>query len=291
MKSKTSVCVISGASRGLGRTIAEHLATTRSSLALCARGADDLASFADELRSAHDVEVFARAVDVADCDAVAEFAQLTEEHLGPADALINNAGQLGPVGRIDTVSLSDWKTAFDTNVMGVVHMTSSFVPQMTTLGRGTIVNLLGGGVGGSGVQSFISAYTSAKGAIAVLTETTAHELKALGIRVNALSPGAVTTELMRPVLDAGPNIAGDALYETATAIYSKDGPEPSLAPATAEVLDYLLSDRSAGMTGRLLSARWDPVDQLERRAHRMVGSSLYTLRRIDGELFGQLDDR
>jgi 3-oxoacyl-[acyl-carrier protein] reductase len=278
-------CVVTGASRGLGRAIAEHLAAEGATLALCARTESDLEAVAAAIRARHGVTVLARTVDVADEAAVRSFAASVAGE-GPAvHAVINNAGLLGPVGRLDTVDLAAWRTAFAVNAIGVVHVTAAFVPLMTE--GGSIVNLSGGGVGGPGIQSNISAYTSSKGAIASLTETLAAEFAPLGVRVNAIAPGALPTDLMRPVLAAGASQSGDKLYKTTQRIYggAPDASTITLDDNCRALLDFLLDDSSRGLTGRLLSARWDAVDDLRAQLTTLPTSSRYTLRRIDGDLF------
>lgn len=286
------VCVITGASRGLGASIADHFAAEGASLVLCARGATGLERVARALRERHGREIVAEAIDVTDAMALARFAENAEARVGPAYALVNNAGALGPVGRIDQVDVGAWKEALDVNLVGVAHAYHAFVPQMVKAGAGAVINVLGGGVGGDGVQSFIGAYTCAKAAVAVLTETTARELEPLGVRVNAFSPGPIATDLMRPVLAAGPEVAGKELYETAVKIFDQEDPSPErparLAPEVASLLDFLLDDRSAGITGRLFSARWDTADRLAAEASKLRDTSRYTLRRIDDDLFGEL---
>jgi 3-oxoacyl-[acyl-carrier protein] reductase len=283
-------CVVTGASRGLGRAIAEFVASQGATLALCARTAADLDATAAALRDTWGADVITRALDVRDEKALRAFAATVAAEAPPVHALVNNAGVLGPVGRVDTVPLAEWQDAFAVNVVGVVAATAVFVPLMPR--GGSIVNLSGGGVGGPGVQSHISAYTSAKGAIAVLTETLADELAPLGIRVNAIAPGALRTELMRAVLDAGPERAGDALFETARAIYGGDdapNDETTLADDCRALLEFLLDDASAAITGRVLSARWDPVDELRAQAETIAGRSRYRLRRIDDEWFREAE--
>jgi NAD(P)-dependent dehydrogenase (short-subunit alcohol dehydrogenase family) len=284
VSSPGGVCIVTGASRGLGAAIAEHLAAQGgASLALCARGADELEAVAASIRDAHGTEVLTAAVDVADEAAVRRFADAVAQWARPVRAVINNAGMLGPVGRLDTLDLGGWRTAFSVNVVGVVHVTAAFVPLMTS--GGSVVNLSGGGVGGRGVQSHISAYTTAKGAIATLTETLARELAPLGIRVNAIAPGALGTELMRPVLDAGPERTSPELYETARRIYegAPDRAPVNLDDRATQLLDFLLDDASVNVTGRVLSARWDRLEDL--RAPALENSSRFTLRRIDEDLF------
>jgi NAD(P)-dependent dehydrogenase (short-subunit alcohol dehydrogenase family) len=278
------VCVVTGASRGLGRAIAGHLGAQGAALALCARNGAALADAADELRDRYGCRVHAEPVDVGDAAQMRAFADSTLAQLGPVSALIANAGILGPVGSIALTDPGEWRNALEVNVLGVVHAVQSFSPHMLDTGAGVILNVLGGGVGGDGVQSFIDAYVASKGAIGVLTETIAHELAPYGLRVNAFSPGPLPTELMRPVLDAGAQVAGDDLFATARSIYESAGRGDALAPEIAELIDFLLGDESIGLTGRLLSAQWNRVAQLRAEIGSMPAHR-YRLRRIDGDLF------
>ena len=278
------VCVVTGASRGLGRAIADHLATRGAALALCARNGEDLAVAVADIRGRHGCDVHAEVVDVSDAAQMRAFAASTHEHLGPAYALISNAGILGPVGSIEATSAEGWRAALEVNVLGVVHAMQAFAPQMLDRGEGVMLNVLGGGIGGDGVQSFIDSYVASKGAIAVLTETVAAELAPRGVRVNAFSPGPLPTELMRPVLDAGADVVGDDLYATARSIYEAPPADEALGPEIAELIDYLLGDEARGLTGRLLSAKWNPVSQL-RDGSGSLPPHRYRLRRIDGDLF------
>jgi NAD(P)-dependent dehydrogenase (short-subunit alcohol dehydrogenase family) len=279
------VCVVTGSSRGLGRAIADHLAAGGASVALCARDAVALEATAAELRARHGAPIHSVAVDVSDAGAMEAFARATLEALGPAHTVICNAGVLGPVGPIFSVDAAQWSDALAVNVLGVVHTMRAFVPHMVEQGDGVVLNVLGGGVGGDGLQSFIDAYVASKGAVAVLTETTARELAPHGVRVNAFSPGPLGTELMRPVLDGGPEASDDRLFDAARAIY-RDAPAGDVAvPEILELIDFLLSDDARNLTGRLLSVRWNPVQQLRGEIDAIAESCRYQLRRIDGDLF------
>jgi NAD(P)-dependent dehydrogenase (short-subunit alcohol dehydrogenase family) len=157
---------------------------------------------------------------------------------------------------------------------------------MVAAGAGSIVNLSGGGIGGPGVPPRASAYTSSKAAVAVLTETLAGELAGTGVRVNAVAPGNTPTGFMREVLAVGPDRAGSALFETAR---SQDREHPEPIGLEAMVL-FLLSDDAAWVTGRLLSARRDPIDSLVARRAVIERSSLYRLRRIDADLYHEASE-
>jgi NAD(P)-dependent dehydrogenase (short-subunit alcohol dehydrogenase family) len=285
-------CVVSGAGRGLGRGIADLVARHGAGLALCARGERELQTVADDLRRRHGVEVLTAALDVRDAGALRDFARATEREVGAAYGVVNNAAGLGPVGRVDDVDLEEWSHALEVNVVGVVNMCAAFVPQMARAGGGSILNLSGGGVGGPGVPDRISAYTTAKAGVVMLTETLARELAPSAVRVNAIAPGPLPTGFLRPVLDAGPDAAGDDLYRTAaTMAAGSAGALEDVDDKLAELLVFLLSEESSWLTGKLVSARWDSVESLRAAEKQLRGTSLLTLRRIDGELFRQVDER
>jgi 3-oxoacyl-[acyl-carrier protein] reductase len=286
---RDTACVISGASRGLGRGIAHLLAADGASLALCARGEGELWAAADEIRRKYNTQVLVSSLDVRDADAVRAFAHDSRRVLGPAYALVNNAAVLGPVGRIDSVDLDEWQRALEINVAGVANLCVAFAPQMAEFGRGSIINVSGGGTGGPNVPGGVSAYTTAKAAVVALTETLAKELAPSKIRVNAIAPGPLPTGFLNPVLEAGPEVAGAALYQEATGTTEAPDDVVDVSERLASLLRYLLSDESEWLTGKLVSARWDSVESLRANEARLRTTSLLTLRRIDDTLFGQLD--
>jgi NAD(P)-dependent dehydrogenase (short-subunit alcohol dehydrogenase family) len=285
-------CVVSGAGRGLGRGVADLLAQQGAALALCARGEHELHAAAEDIRRQHGVEVLTAGLDVRDAGAVHDFARATEREVGAVHGVVNNAAGLGPVGRVDEVDLEEWTRALEVNVVGVVNMCAAFAPQMARAGGGSILNLSGGGIGGPSVPDRISAYTTAKAGVVMLTETLARELAPSAVRVNAIAPGPLPTGFLRPVLEAGPAAAGDDLYRTA--VQMADGPTGELQDVDdklAALLLFLLSQESSWLTGKLVSARWDSVESLRAAEKQLRDTSLLTVRRIDGELFRQVDER
>lgn len=275
-------CAITGAGRGIGRALAEHLAERCTPLALCARSRADLEALAPRLLDLGSPSVVWAAADVGDRDAARVWADDVERRLGPVHALVNNAAVLGPVGRIDEIDVERWRDALVTNVFGVANVVAAFTPQIARRGQGRVINLSGGGAGGPGMAPNISAYTTSKMAVAALTETLARELRPLGVTVNAVAPGPQPTAFVDEILVAGPDRAGEALYE-ATRRQSAEAPA---LERFLRMIDFLLSDESCWLTGRLVSSRWDSVAMLEaHRAALEAGSSFFALRRIDDALY------
>jgi NAD(P)-dependent dehydrogenase (short-subunit alcohol dehydrogenase family) len=278
-----AVCVVTGAGRGIGRHVAEAFAREGADLALCARSLDELEAVRAGIVERYGVRVAVRAVDVSSDGEVAGFARAVCDELGPARVLVNNAAVYGPVGPLTDVDLTEWVHALRVDLLGVVHGIRHFVPLMEASGGGHVVNLAGGGTGGPRQFPNVSAYTCAKAAVVSLTETLAKELAPKGVWINAMAPGPVSTSFLDPVIRAGPALAGDDLYESS--VRQREAGDP--LDNVGRLAVFLASRRSAGLTGRLLSAKWDPLDEIEAELEQTgdLAASRYTLRRIDGVLF------
>jgi len=286
MAQPASTYVVTGASRGLGRATAERLATRGVQLALCARSAEPLRAVATALTERHGVAVLASAVDLAEPDQITAFAREVVDRFGAPRGVVNNAAVLGPVGALSVDQLDRWAHALQVDVVGPAAVIAAFAPAMAEAGGGSIVNLSGGGIGGPGGAVNLSAYLTAKAGLVALTEALARELVPAGIRVNAIAPGPMPTAFVQEILDAGAEGAGTELFEATVANLQLDGG----ADAFLDLLEFVLSDESAWLTGRLLSARWDSPADLRARRAEIEQSSLLQLRRIDGSRFREHPD-
>ena len=278
------ICVVTGAGRGIGRFIAGTLAGAGASLAVCSRSPQELEALARELEGDHGAPVLAQAVDVSDLAATQAFAGDVLRRFGRVDVLVNNAGVYGPVGAITEVDMCQWTQAVAVDLFGVAYGMHAFAPAMCAAGGGRIINMAGGGIGGRSTPSRVSAYTASKAAVVSLTETVARELAPFGVRVNALAPGAINTSLIDTVIKAGPELAGEDLY--AGSLRQRQGGDP--IEKVGEAVLFLASERSGDLSGRLISAKWDPIGSLGDRAPAVNASSLYTLRRIDAVDFTEV---
>jgi 3-oxoacyl-[acyl-carrier protein] reductase len=130
----------------------------------------------------------------------------------------------------------------------------------------------------------LSAYATSKAAVVRFGETLAEEVQAAGIDVNAVAPGALNTRLLDEVLAAGPEKVGEAFYAASMKQKAAGG-----TPLTrgAELCTFLASRASDGITGRLISAVWDPWKDLPAHLDELRGSDIYTLRRIVPEERGK----
>src|SRR6185436_7692534 len=125
----------------------------------------------------------------------------------------NNAGVQGPIGSIEEVDWAEWVRAIEINLFGSVLMCRAVLPYFKSRRAGKILQLSGGGA--TSPMPRVSAYAASKAAIVRFVETLAEEVRADGIDVNAIAPGAVNTRLLEGVLAAGVDRAGAALYARA----------------------------------------------------------------------------
>jgi NAD(P)-dependent dehydrogenase (short-subunit alcohol dehydrogenase family) len=190
------VAVISGASRGLGRSMALALSADGAAIALVARDSDKLKSVKDEIENAGGkAKVFE--ADVAVESAVIDLAQRVSSDLGNTQILINNAG-INIRKNLTDFTLDEWRRVLDTNLTSVFLMCRAFVPQMKGTGYGRVINM-------TSIMSHVSlpgrsAYSSSKAALLGLNRALAQEVAPDGVTVNGISPGPIATEMNLPIM-------------------------------------------------------------------------------------------
>jgi len=276
MKLKNLNALITGGSQGLGKIIAEHFLREGANVVLCARSEKDLLATRDELAKKFPAQkVSAKTCDVSNESQVNELVAFALSELGSLDALVLNAGIYGPMGPTESVSLAEWRRAIDINLFGVLLPSRAVIPHFKQAGRGKIIVLSGGGA--TNPLPNISSYAASKAAVVRLMETLAEELKSFHVDVNAIAPGALATRLVDEVLAAGAEKVGAAFFEK-----NKGWKEKGAVPLElgASLAVYLASAASNGITGKLISAQWDPWKDLQKHHDELAKSDIYCLRRI-----------
>ena len=191
--------LVSGASRGIGEAGARRLHAAGANVVLFARSGGDIERIADELGE----RALAVSGDVADYASVAKAVDAAVERFGSLDIVVNNAGLIDPVSRIEDADPQAWATVIDVNVTGVFNVARAALPHMKTRGGGTIVNI-SSGAATSALEGW-SHYCSSKAAVLMLTRCLHKEEAGNGIRAVGLSPGTVATDMQRVIKDSGVN--------------------------------------------------------------------------------------
>ncbi len=194
--------LITGASAGIGAACARAFAGAGYGVVLTARRKERIDALADELRSAHGVEIHAFALDVSRREEVEAWFESQRGLAGRIGVLVNNAGLARGLVSIQQGSLDDWDEMIDTNVKGLLYMTRLMLPHLLAAGRGHIVNL--GSVAGRWNYPRGNIYAATKWAVRSLSESLRLDLNGTPIRVTEIAPGMVETEFSEVRLgDAG----------------------------------------------------------------------------------------
>jgi 3-oxoacyl-[acyl-carrier protein] reductase len=186
----SSVALVTGGSRGIGRAIALRLASLGASIAICGRDAAALQTAAAELQKST-ARVFAQPADITRSADVASLVDKTQGALGPISILVNNAG-MGMFGPVHEKSETDFDLTLDTNLKGLFLVSCAVVPHMIRRGAGDIVNI--SSLAGKNVFAGGGLYCASKWAVQGLSGCMAEELREHGIRVSVVCPGSVATE-------------------------------------------------------------------------------------------------
>jgi len=269
--------IITGASRGLGVHIAKAMWESGASLLLVARSKDALNDVQKRLESE---SLPGQVVHIAVADlrlttAVDKIIQKGRRIWNRLDGVVNNAGILGPIGPVWENHWEAWEETLRVNLLAPVALCRACVDWMKESGQGKIINLSGGGA--TGPRPNFSAYAVAKTGIARFTEILAEEVRDLNIQVNSIAPGALNTDMLEIVLKEDPENVGVKEYDSALRQRESGGTSPQRA---AQLCVFLASSASDGITGKLISAIWDPWESLQDHLSDLEQNDIYTLRRI-----------
>lgn len=278
MKLEGLSALVTGASQGLGVTIARQFVVDGANVILTARSSDKLEDVRRSLLSfsSRGQIIVAVRCDVSKTQEVDALINAAIAATSRLDILVNNASIFGPMGRLEDVSWSWWVETLNVNFLGTVYACRAAIPHLKRASRGKIINVSGGGA----VRPFpsLAAYAASKAAVVRFTEELAEEMRAHRIDVNSIAPGPLNTRFVDEAIAAGPERLGQALYEEILRIRSSGGTPFELA---ANLCTYLASRQSDGVTGKLISARHDDWAKFHERIGELNSTEIYTMRRID----------
>jgi NAD(P)-dependent dehydrogenase (short-subunit alcohol dehydrogenase family) len=269
--------VITGSSSGIGRALAERFLAHGHEVWGLAR------SDQADMAARHGNAFHATRCDVAEWAQVERAAAEVGAAWPHVDGLVCCAGLQGEIGRAVTADPARWSATVRANLDGTFFAIRAFHPALYRAPRRAKIVCFSGG-GASKARPNFSAYGAAKTAIVRLVETIAEEEQGTALDINAIAPGAVGTRMTDEIVAAGPAAAGETEYQAAVRHKKADGASLECA---LDLVEWLLSPASDGISGRLISAVWDPWPMLARHRDGLTGSDIYTLRRITPEERGK----
>ena len=277
MRLRDRVCIVTGATRGLGKQIASRLWQKGASLFLVARDSAALADLAKCLRGERhgDQKAVIFSSDLSLPATASELISNVVAEFGAVTALINNAAIVGPIGPLWENNFAEWEETIRVNLLAPAQLCALTIPLMQNQGYGKIVNLSGGGA--TGPRPYFSAYATAKVGLVRLTEILAHETRNMHIDINCIAPGVMATSMLEEIKAAGPKRVGSNEFAQ---LQQLPGDPADALDRAAELAEFLVSAESDGITGRLISAVWDPWQGLPQHRELLGETDIYTLRRI-----------
>lgn len=190
---KNKNALITGAGKGIGKAIALALAKEGVNVILVARTADDIEKLATKIRSLR-VKALAVTADVSDIESINQVVAKGMEEFGSIDILINNAG-IAAFGKFLELEPTEWERIIKVNLMGTYYATRAVLPNMIERQTGDIINI--SSTAGQRGNALTSAYSASKFAVLGLTESLMQEVRKHNIRVTALTPSTVATEMAK----------------------------------------------------------------------------------------------
>jgi NAD(P)-dependent dehydrogenase (short-subunit alcohol dehydrogenase family) len=253
--------VLTGSSSGIGRFLADSLGENGHEICRLARSSQDGFSFP---------------CDVADWNALQNCARKISEAWTSIDALICCAGTQEPIGPAMEIDPHAWRKNLGVNLDGTFFSIRAFYPLLKKSAERAKVICFSGG-GSTGPRPNFAAYGVAKTGVVRLVEMLAAEWQDHAPDINAIAPGAIFTKMTEEILARGEKLAGRKEFESAAKL------PPDNTAKLEKVLglvEFLLSQKSDGISGRIISAPWDPWQNLAVLRDELMSSDIYTLRRI-----------
>jgi len=244
--------IVTGAGPGMGRSIAVELARQGVDVTIAARRSERLEAVADDVRRIAGREPLVMAVDITDPDSCGRLVDASVDRFGRVDVLIQNAHHEGDWAPVVEADPDTWRTVFDVNVFGALHLVQRCVPRMREVGGVAIVLVNSGAALRNPPR--MAAYSASKAALAALARTLALEVGGWGIRVNGVFLGPVDGENLHRLGAGAAAASGSTIDEwlvdkaTEMALGSVPTPDECARPVV-----FLASDHASQVTGQHLS--------------------------------------
>jgi 3-oxoacyl-[acyl-carrier protein] reductase len=249
---KDKVVLVTAASQGIGRAIAEAFAAEGAKVAITARRGDHIQKAAQEISQTSGTQVMGIAADASKADDNRRMVEEVVRRFGSVHVLVNNAGGVGAFAGFDSLSDNDWLDVLNLNVMSAVRATRAVLPHMQRQKWGRIVNI--SSESGTQPDAAMSHYNASKAAMNNLTKSLSKAYAQDGILVNTVSPAFIMTPLLRDMLQKMANERGVSFQEAVNGFLNANRPHielkrPGEPEEVASAVVFLASERASFITG------------------------------------------
>jgi 3-oxoacyl-[acyl-carrier protein] reductase len=264
---------ILGATGFIGRELSLYFSSKGWSLILGGRDEKKLTNLSETIKNEYKIETEIFCHDLLELNEESIKKQLSA-NTSEIEFFINTSGTQAPIQHFIETSFKEWEDNIRTNLIAPTLLTQHFAQIFAQNKKGSIIIFSGGG--GTGPRPSFSAYAVAKTGLIRFVETISQELQNFGVRINALSPGIMPSKMLTEIIENEENVS---IAEIRKARETLGKTENGLINVIS-LCDFLVSDSSMGITGKLISAQWDNWKSWPSHIKALSNSDLYTLRRI-----------
>ena len=261
--------ILTGSTSGLGFALFKSLINKNYNLILISKNKKKLIQLKKKYNKKKNIYIYP--VDISEIVKLKKVIDKILKKFKHIDVLINNAGVLGPIGKIEKNNWSKWTKTINTNLLASVLLIKNILPSMKKKKFGRIIQLSGGGATKS-MPNF-SAYAVSKTGIVRFVETIADECMKNNITINAVAPGAMNTNMLNSGLKAGRNVVGKNYYR-ALMMQKKTGGVGF--EKAIKLIEFLINNKN--INGKLISAIWDNW-RSKNFLKKSINKNMFTLRR------------
>lgn len=266
---------VSGATGHLGGLVSKALAESGHSLVLGGQNREKLIQLQKVLTSSNPhIEI-----NLVQCglDIPSQWNDAANEiWLNGIEAYVNCSGVQGSIKPSLDLSTKELEHVMNVNLFSSIFFTNFFVNQLSLDRKFKIIHFSGGG--GAASRRFFMAYSLSKTALARFVENFSLESQHLNLSINSVSPGIMPSKMQREILDSG--LSKESMeVQNASKIFNQ---KQTKEPRVLDLVRFLLSDQSDGISGKLVSAEWDNWEAWPENIEELKSSDIYTLRRITG---------
>jgi short-subunit dehydrogenase len=269
--------LITGANRGLGLMLAITFIKKNYSTILCSKNFKNFNKEIKKYKNLDTSKIHYINSDISRYKDILKIKNYLKNKIQKIDVLINNAALIGPIGEFEKNNHKDLVKTIETNLYGSINMIKIILPFLKKSKKGKIIQISGGGA--SGPFPHFSAYAISKVAIVRFVETISIELKKYNIDANCVAPGNLKTNIQRNVIKAGKKAVGNEYYKKINKMMNNKKDDFS---KPIKLIEFLISDKSDGITGKLISAVWDNWKIFKKYKKKLKDNDIFTLRRIIG---------